>query len=574
MALPTAPPTNNKSSVTAVGPVPIEIPVTVGGPPGEGVTERRPGSIAPVRVTVSAPRKQIVHVVKPNETLWQIAEHYHGDGAYWRSIAEANPNAVASNGWIHEGVRLSIPILMGTPGTAAPGTPAHGRIQSSVWRATTDVQHRARESWILPDDSPPRVVAIRPHQPNLPRHAYQFDGTSGMTHEFFHVSDPDAPIRDGDDSATFELWLKIDALTEDNAILFETGGHQRGVSLSLGDDDQDGIANDVRLGVGGRFGPFMVVSDKIDQFADPTHEFVHLVGVIDDGFYETAAELYVNGASIGRNVSRTTIDWDGVGEAGLGAVAGELGGPVGGAIAGNHFSGKIAQFRFFNRALDDAEILDHYNAALGPPGHGIHAVVGDAELPAAQPASVAEGDWESDSAIRVFHERLTELDQDLRLDVLASHDDTTFGSGGTSNWLSGIAAAGTEINSYFLHFDPIGQHPREMLNTTATFSFDNEILGLIIESTSLNDTDVRLGAVGRYMTGTSHGFDLISSGTISIFDNNHKLTVHMNVSSEQISQLRVITAVPEPATAGLLIGFVLFALPAMSRSRTRRRWRV
>ena len=44
----------------------------------------------PKLVSVTERSKRIVHYVKANENLWGIAEHYYGDGAYWRSIVEAN----------------------------------------------------------------------------------------------------------------------------------------------------------------------------------------------------------------------------------------------------------------------------------------------------------------------------------------------------------------------------------------------------------------------------------------------------------------------------------------------------
>ena len=186
------------------------------------------------------------------------------------------------------------------------------------------------------------------------------------------------------------------------------------------------------------------------------------------------------------------------------------------------------------------------------------------------PIAVAESDREIDSAILVFHERQIELDRDLYLDLLIHDVDTIFGSGDATDWNSGIVPAGTEINSYFLHFDPIGQQPTSVLNTTATFSFDGEILGLIIDPTSLNDTDIRLAAAGRYMTGLLHGFNLSSPDTVTIFDDKHSVTVHMNVFRDQISQLRIITAVPEPATVSLLTCLLWVLLRVTARNRTRR----
>jgi len=51
----------------------------------------------------------IVHYVKKNETLYEIAQRYYGNGEYYRSIIEANPGRVQANGNVRAGVRLVIP---------------------------------------------------------------------------------------------------------------------------------------------------------------------------------------------------------------------------------------------------------------------------------------------------------------------------------------------------------------------------------------------------------------------------------------------------------------------------------
>ena len=38
------------------------------------------------------------HVVNPGDSLWKIAKAHYGYGAYWKAIAEANPNGVAKGG--------------------------------------------------------------------------------------------------------------------------------------------------------------------------------------------------------------------------------------------------------------------------------------------------------------------------------------------------------------------------------------------------------------------------------------------------------------------------------------------
>jgi nucleoid-associated protein YgaU len=49
------------------------------------------------------------HMVVRNESLYDIARKYYGNGSQWKKIAEANPGRVAANGSIREGVSLVIP---------------------------------------------------------------------------------------------------------------------------------------------------------------------------------------------------------------------------------------------------------------------------------------------------------------------------------------------------------------------------------------------------------------------------------------------------------------------------------
>jgi nucleoid-associated protein YgaU len=54
-----------------------------------------------------------VHYVKPNESLYKIAEQYYGDGNLWRALAEANKGRVGSDGSVMVNVRLEIPERIG-----------------------------------------------------------------------------------------------------------------------------------------------------------------------------------------------------------------------------------------------------------------------------------------------------------------------------------------------------------------------------------------------------------------------------------------------------------------------------
>ena len=49
------------------------------------------------------------HTVQDGENLWHIAQRYYGDGRYWKSIKQANQNAVATNNVVQTYARLRIP---------------------------------------------------------------------------------------------------------------------------------------------------------------------------------------------------------------------------------------------------------------------------------------------------------------------------------------------------------------------------------------------------------------------------------------------------------------------------------
>lgn len=74
-----------------------------------------PSWIGSAVVTVSYPlekRGGKSHLVKPGDTLWDLAEQYYGSGYYWVEIEKANPAAVACKGdFILAGVTLKIPAL-------------------------------------------------------------------------------------------------------------------------------------------------------------------------------------------------------------------------------------------------------------------------------------------------------------------------------------------------------------------------------------------------------------------------------------------------------------------------------
>ena len=59
--------------------------------------------------TSSPPREPIIHVIRPGDTLWSIAEKTYGDGQRWRSIRRANPGINPQK--LHIGDKVMLPDL-------------------------------------------------------------------------------------------------------------------------------------------------------------------------------------------------------------------------------------------------------------------------------------------------------------------------------------------------------------------------------------------------------------------------------------------------------------------------------
>ena len=467
------------------------------------------------------------------------------------------------NDWLDQ-VDGSIPYRVGDDIELAwnadhPGT------QPDVWRATTDVQHQARESWDMRAHSSPQHVAIAPHQPHLPLHAFQFNGASLMMHKFFHVSDPNAPVPDNDHSASFEFWIRLDSLQKPHMI-FETGRDDAGLSVTVGDADRDGEHDDLRFRAVGDDEQFIVLTTKLDLFADPTRDFVHLVAVFSDADTDRYAELYVNGALCGRvdavDGEAGRINWDNWGRAGLGRTAEKMGGNSGGGdlpFSGG-FSGELAAFRYFNHAIDGNIVQSAYNDMLEDVDAGITLTSGAALGPLERPSNVSGGVHEDDVAI-VIHERNDTLDDPLRVDILPEPNGI-YGSGDLI--LEGYLAAGTELTSYLVHFDPLGD-PTSAQHVLGTVTFDKPIFGILVGQHSLHDTDVLLGTIGQYATG-ERALDLNEDDFLAISDDLRTLEFSLSAINDEVVQLRVVTAnVPEPSSWVLLMGSGL----ALLRSRHR-----
>jgi hypothetical protein len=147
----------------------------------------------------------------------------------------------------------------------------------------------------------------------------------------------------GDTPLTVEMWILPDGK---NGILAQHGGGRMGYALAL----QDG-----RPGFSVRTGPGEAVT--VDAQRPLDGGWHHLAGVLADG---GVLRLFVDGQLASETKGKGLLP----GQPALGL---QLGAPAGSQVStfGNSpYTGLIDQFAVFNRALGEAEIVEHANSAV------------------------------------------------------------------------------------------------------------------------------------------------------------------------------------------------------------------
>ncbi len=186
---------------------------------------------------------------------------------------------------------------------------------------------------------------------------------------------------------------------------------------------------------------------------------------------------------------------------------------------------------------------------------GIISTTGDVAI-ISPPSSVVVGQRENNTQIALFEERQSVL---LTTDLLV--DVRSPGLYGPNMSLSnfpqdGSILAGTRVSSYYLHTDPIGAIGGNIFAGTVTF--DSEILGLAFTSGQLGGTASVLGLSGvtydTSPTGVHANIDQIS------LSNNRRTIGIIAIQGAGADNLRVITAIPEPASLMVLFLGVLLLL--------------
>lgn len=431
----------------------------------------------------------------------------------------------------------------------------------NVWTSANDVDNYWHERWIpaviagTPDTpSVPIVHEVESFQPGLSNKALAFDGNDGLYHQFFQVSDSKDLSIDGDHSATFQAWIRLDDLDTEQ-LLFETGSTTQGLSLTLGDANGDSVKDELRFRVAGRTANnFLTLTTEIDKFADPTEEFISLTAVVSDKSTDRYLEIYVNGELAGRVngvLGNTILDWDGFYQASLGRVSplsstlgylkpDTLGGSAGTEslpFAGGNFRGDLAEFEFRNYALSANQIREQYNSYLDAVDVGIGALTGQTLVPEFRPSNVSLNMTQSTSLL-VIEEKHAALKGDLQLNVVVNGP---LSIGADDQAANATISAGTEFTSYLLHFDPTSNNSSIMESVSGTIEFGQKIIGIVFDQTLLSGSDALLGVIGNYGLESDRGLVFGESDFLSVSADQYTLNFNLSTLGNELLQFRVLT---------------------------------
>ena len=424
----------------------------------------------------------------------------------------------------------------------------------SLWRSKNRVKDLNRESWqVIPERTDPgfvpeseiaQVVDISPYQPELGNKAFAFDGNDLMARNFFQVSDS-ASIGAADNSATFEFWLRLSDLEPNKPqILMESGSSSSGLSLTIGDADNNGKSNDLRLRMRSSSGTALSVTAPVDRFANPVEDFIHVAAVVKDVSAGGRLELYINGA-LASSAFGSSFDWDSTDDAGLGYFSGASVGANGGEgdlpFVGR-FEGQLTEMSFYNYALNGSDIQTSYNSKLSPVNAGLSAVSGDAMIPLGRLTNVSLNALNSPQ-LHVMQERSNVLSSALEVDAVINGGATLANA---NQAMPGMLTAGTPLSSYLLVFDPASSVGTAQAQ--GTIFFGEEILGIIFDDDRMALTDTILGTIGNYGDVTTRGLAIGIDGSLVISPNKKSLTFDFEVASNDMLQFRVLTSLVDVPT--------------------------
>lgn len=197
------------------------------------------------------------------------------------------------------------------------------------------------------------------------------------------------------------------------------------------------------------------------------------------------------------------------------------------------------------------------------------STVGQVTVLDSPPASVAHGALTSDQTAYVFFEGETVLSAPLQVDISEPGVYTT-----VAGLTPAEIPAGTAVDSYFFTDEPVTVPASGERTYLAGITFSTEILGVIVETPDLDDSDAELGAPGTSYpppTDLYSGLELNTPGcsgstcgddAVRVTANDETIDIRSLVRESAEDQVRILTlAVPEPGTVVLgSLGLLFYAI--------------
>ncbi len=192
----------------------------------------------------------------------------------------------------------------------------------------------------------------------------------------------------------------------------------------------------------------------------------------------------------------------------------------------------------------------------------------------APPSSVTVSALESDNLVRVFREQV--------LDVPGGSVNVDMTLSGTvsqgSDLTPGSVALDGGVASYFIHYDTVSGTPTSAVTTTGSITFNTPVLGLMLLNNTLdaNDTVFGLpttmyptGVVPRGIEGVGINGATAARGVDDIITlSADRRTVSFSFGTgASVDQMRVLTAVPLPASLPLFISGIVTGVVTIRRRK-------
>ena len=184
-----------------------------------------------------------------------------------------------------------------------------------------------------------------------------------------------------------------------------------------------------------------------------------------------------------------------------------------------------------------------------PASAAIQGTTGDIQV-IAPPSDVTPGQTEFDGIVAFVERQNLILENAVALDITVPGTSPLPADPANQNLSPGTHPSGTAVDSYYLHFDPIG-FPPLAIRRTGSITFTTNILGLILIADTLEASNGPLGFPGTLYSAQQ--VDLTVDDIVTLSADLRTVAFDLK-TSPATDNLRVVTeaTVPEPLPLILL----------------------